>query len=263
MSEFYTDTAMALRVDYTANHRGGRMKSVHYHDAYEVYLLEKGERNYLIDGALITLGEREVALIRPFELHSTDGSAYSRYVFYFKEEYLDRYFSAEGKAALLTLFDQKKLTLDEERYTRIVSLLTELNGDKENFLLLAEILRLLLSCRALPSRHEAREESLIARITAYLGESYLSLTGLDELAARFFITKSYLCRLFKQQTGLSVIGYVNAQKLQRATEELRFTRKSIKAIAADCGFHSSVYFCRIFQEKLGLSPGDYRKKHQI
>jgi AraC-like DNA-binding protein len=263
MAERYTDTRMDLRIDYTANHPGGKMDGVHYHDAYEIYLLEQGERNYLIDGTLVSLSEHEVALIKPFELHSTDGSAYSRYVLYFKEEYLDRYFSAEGKAALLSLFTQKKLTLTEGDYARVTALLTELNGRREDFLLLAEILRLLLASRELPSRESEEGGTLTARVTKYLGEHYLDFQGLDELAARFFVTKSHLCRLFKRETGLSIVTYVHAQKLSRATDELRFTRKPIRRIAADCGFGSSVYFCKLFRSTLGTSPGDYRKKHQI
>ena len=262
MPTLYTDTRMTLRIDYAANHPGGRMDTVHYHDAYEIYVLEKGERNYLIDGTLIGLTAHEIALIRPYELHSTDGSAYSRYVLYFKEEYLDRYFSPEGKAVLLSLFDEKKLSPDGASYARLVALLLELNGRHEDFLLLGEILRLLLSCRGEAKSTEG-EGALITRVTAYLGQNYLTFTGLDELSAHFFVTKSHLCRLFKRETGLSVITYVNAQRLQRATEELRFTRKSIKRIAADCGFHSSVYFCKLFHESFGLSPGEYRKKQQI
>ena len=263
MAELYTDTLMELRVDYTAHHPGGRMDSIHYHDAYEIYILEEGERNYLIDGTLVCLTGREVALIKPFELHSTDGSPYSRYVLYFKEAYLDRYFSVEGKAAILSVFAQKKLTLTEEDFQRVAALLPELNAARDDFLLLAEIMRILRASVAVPSRCAGGERGLVGRITEYLGQSYLTFSGLDELAARFFITKSYLCRLFKKEVGLSVVTYVNAQKLQHAAEELRFTRKSVKRIAADCGFCSSVYFCKLFRETFGSSPGGYRKKHQI
>ena len=263
MAETYTDTLMDLRIDYAANHPGGRMDAVHYHDAYEIYILERGERNYLIDGTLVSLAAGEIALIRPFEMHSTDGSAYSRYVLYFKEAYLDRYFSAEGKGILLSLFETKKLSTDPERYARLTSLLLELNSHREDFLLLGEILRLLLSCRTLPARQEEEGGSLGQRITAYLSEHSLAFEGLDKLAARFFITKPHLCRTFKRETGLSVMTYVNTQKLQHAADELRFTRKSMKRIAADCGFHSSVYFCKLFKERLGLSPGEYRRRHQL
>ena len=262
MTEQYTDTLMELRIDYAANHPGGKMDSLHYHDAYEIYILEKGERNYLIDGTLACLTGRDVALIKPFELHTTDGSAYSRFVLYFKEEYLDRYMTAAGKAALLAVFSQKKLTLSEEAYQRVTALLLELNAAHDDFLLLAEIMRILREAgKASPQKMQAA--SLITQIFEYLGQHYVDFGGLDGLAARFFITKPYLCRLFKKETGLSVVTYVNAQRLQRATEELRFTRKSVKRIAAECGFHSSGYFSRIFHEQLGLSPLEYRRKHQI
>ena len=263
MAGLYTDTRMDLRIDYAADHPGGKMDSVHYHDAYEIYILEKGERNYLIDGTLFGLGEREVALIKPFELHSTDGSVYSRYVLYFKEEYLDRYFTTEGKERLLSVFSRKRLTLSDEAYARTIELLMELNSRHDDFSVLSEILRTLQSCRDLPPRRRDGEGSLVSKIIEHLGQSYLTFQGLDELAARFFITKSYLCRLFKRETGLSVVSYVNAQKLQRATEELCFSRKSIKRIAADCGFCSSVYFCKLFRESFGTSPGAYRRAHQI
>lgn len=263
MTEQYTDTLMELRIDYAANHPGGKMDSLHYHDAYEIYILEKGERNYLIDGTLVCLTGRDVALIKPFELHTTDGSAYSRYVLYFKEEYLDRYMTAAGKAAVLSVFSQKKLTLSEEAYRRIVPLLLELNAAHDDFLLLAEIMRILRASAGASAPQEGQAASLIARITEYLGQHYIDFGGLDELAARFFITKPYLCRLFKKEMGLSVVTYVNAQRLQRATEELRFKRKSIKRIAAECGFHSSGYFSRIFREQLGISPLEYRRRHQI
>ena len=61
----------------------------------------------------------------------------------------------------------------------------------------------------------------------------------------------------------SVVLCVNAQRLQRATEELRFTGKSVKRIAAECGFHSSGCFSRIFHEQLGIAPLEYRRRHQI
>lgn len=263
MTELYTDTRMELRIDYAANHPGGKMDTLHYHDAYEIYILEKGERNYLIDGTLVYLSEREVAFIKPFELHSTDGSAYSRYVLYFKEAYLDRYFTPKGKEALLSAFTSKRRTLTEEDYQRVVGLLLELNTAHDDFLLLAEIMHILGASRTAPAQYEDKGASLIGQITEYLGQSYLTFCGLDALAARFFITKSYLCRLFKKEIGLSVVTYVNAQKLQHAAEQLRFTRKSVKRIAADCGFCSSVYFCKLFRETFSVSPGEYRKKHQI
>ena len=96
MDALYQELDSSIRIDYVSNSRGGRMASMHCHDAYEIYVLEKGERTYIIDDAFIELSERDVALIKPFELHTTDGGVYSRYLLYFKDEYLDRFFFKRG-----------------------------------------------------------------------------------------------------------------------------------------------------------------------
>ena len=105
MDVLYQELQNEIQIDYVSNSRGGRMASVHYHDAYEVYILEKGERTYLIDDTFIELTDMDIALIKPYELHSTDGGIYSRYLLYFKEEYLDKYFTPEAKEKLLAAID--------------------------------------------------------------------------------------------------------------------------------------------------------------
>ena len=145
----------------------------------------------------------------------------------------------------------------------MIALLLELNAARDDFLLLAEIMRILRKAGKASPPREMQTVSLITQIIEYLGQHRVDFCGLDELAARFFITKPYLCRLFKKETGLSVVTYMDAQRLQRATEELRFTEKSVKRPTAECGFHSSGCFSRIFHEQLGIAPLEYRRKHQI
>ena len=102
MEALYQSLKNDVKIDYVSNSLGGRMASVHYHDAYEIYILEKGERTYIIDDAFIELSSGDIAIIKPYELHSTDGGIYSRYLLYFKDEYLDRYFTGEAKEKLLS-----------------------------------------------------------------------------------------------------------------------------------------------------------------
>ena len=123
MDIIFEDIEKEIQIDYTANMRGGLMSTVHNHSAYEIYILEKGERTYIIDDTFVELSDGDVALIRPFELHNTDGGAYSRYLLYFKEAYLDRYFTEEAKSRLLSLFQYKKLTLPPEAHKILKNLL--------------------------------------------------------------------------------------------------------------------------------------------
>ncbi len=263
MEPIYQELKNTVQIDYIANSRG-TPPSVHYHDAYEIYLLEKGQRTYIIDGTFIELEPYDVALIKPYELHSTDGGLYNRYLLYFKEEYLGRFFTEEAKKKLLTFFNKKKLTLEKDTYEQAKELLLMLRADTDNFIIFCQIIKLFLDCcDGEESIKVSAKKRLISRIVEYLSENFTGIKNLDELAGQFYITKHYLCRLFKKETGVSVVTYINTHKMQLACEKLHFTKKSVEEVAIECGFNSSMYFCKIFKKNMGVTPGEYRKLKQI
>lgn len=263
MEALYQSLKNDVKIDYVSNSLGGRMASVHYHDAYEIYILEKGERTYIIDDAFIELSSGDIAIIKPYELHSTDGGIYSRYLLYFKDEYLDRYFTGEAKEKLLSFTKRKKLSMDSKTYDRLKELLMVLKNDIGNFMVFCEIINLFISCCDGEENIEVSARNrLISRIVEHLANNYLEIKNLDELAEKFYITKHYLCRLFKKETGVSVVTYINTLKMQLACEKLQYTRNNVEQIATECGFNSSMYFCKTFKKSMGMSPGEYRKLKQ-
>ena len=263
MDAMYQELKNSLQIEYISNSHGGRMASVHCHDAYEIYILEKGERTYIIDDTFIELSKYDIALIKPYEIHSTDGGIYSRYLLYFKDEYLDRFFTGAAKEKALLFFSRKKLSLSKDDFEKLKELLMELKNDNDNFLVFCEIMKIFNdNSDGGDSSEISARNKLISRIVEYLANHYLEINNLDSLAEKFFITKHYLCRLVKKETGVSVVTYINTHKLQLACEKLQFTRESIAQIATGCGFNSSMYFCKIFKKNMGMSPGEYRKLKQ-
>ena len=83
-------------------------------------------------------------------------------------------------------------------------------------------------------------------------------TLLDEIASRFFISKYYLSRLFKQVTRTTIFDYIANCKLNKAIRCLQHTDKTVNEIALECGFNSTAYFCKIFRSAMGVTPGRYR-----
>ena len=81
---------------------------------------------------------------------------------------------------------------------------------------------------------------------------------LEEVAARVFISKTYLSELFTSYTGMSFTTYVTRQRMQRAKKLLLSTRMSIHDVGQACGFYSSAYFSTVFTRQFGLSPSRYR-----
>ena len=52
-------------------------------------------------------------------------------------------------------------------------------------------------------------------------------------------------------------------RLQRAKYKLLKTDLSIKAIAQDCGFTSTEYFCGVFRKEMGKTPSEFRSSAHI
>jgi len=81
---------------------------------------------------------------------------------------------------------------------------------------------------------------------------------MEHMAAEYNIGYSYFRKMFKSYTGVSPHKYHLELKLIRAKELLLATDKSIKEISYDLGFQSIHYFSRLFKNKVGKSPSEFR-----
>lgn len=100
----------------------------------------------------------------------------------------------------------------------------------------------------------------VQQIKEYLDEHFSSKITLDELAERFYLNKFYLARVFKEQFGVSVNGYLTQIRITHAKRQLRFTDASIEKIGQECGLSDANYFSRVFKKVEGTTPGEYRKQ---
>ena len=69
----------------------------------------------------------------------------------------------------------------------------------------------------------------------------------------------YFGRVFKRETGLRPMEWLNQRRLQMACQHLAETSKNVTQIAEACGFASPFYFSRVFRRHFGQSPLKYRK----
>lgn len=101
----------------------------------------------------------------------------------------------------------------------------------------------------------------ITNIKEYIDSHFTESISLESLSTRFFINRSYLARVFKEQYGVTITAYVNQQRVTKAKELLRFTDATVEAIAVDCGFEPN-YFARVFKKLEGMPPSEYRARWQ-
>ncbi|MBE7464940.1 MAG: helix-turn-helix transcriptional regulator [Planctomycetes bacterium] len=74
------------------------------------------------------------------------------------------------------------------------------------------------------------------------------------LAARVGLSHNHLTRLFREQTGETVVSYIRARRLERARHLLLHTSQPIKAIAAEVGLPDLHQFNKVVRAALGASP---------
>lgn len=83
--------------------------------------------------------------------------------------------------------------------------------------------------------------------------------SLQSLAELLGIKKSNLATQYKQLTGMTLLEWVNMQRLKKAEELLLFSNKSHQEIIKECGFSDSKYFYRYFMEQFNMTPSAWKE----
>lgn len=96
-------------------------------------------------------------------------------------------------------------------------------------------------------------------VLLYIHSHYAEKIQLAELAKNTHMSPQALCRLFKRETGTTIIEYLNTYRIYNAAMLLRSTDKSINEIAEKCGFDTPSYFIKVFKRLRGITPATYRE----
>ena len=84
----------------------------------------------------------------------------------------------------------------------------------------------------------------------------------EQLGQEFGYHPVYLAALYKEQTGETLHHAITAERIRLAGDWLTRTDHSIEQIAYDTGFSSRSYFCTVFKEFTGITPGRYRARRK-
>lgn len=93
-------------------------------------------------------------------------------------------------------------------------------------------------------------------ILSHIGEQITT----DMLSKELGMNRTYVCKLFTDETGFTINQYVTNIKMEEARRLLDITPKSIAEIAEYLGFSSQSYFQKVFKSQYGITPGEYRNK---
>lgn len=103
------------------------------------------------------------------------------------------------------------------------------------------------------------EKNPILRSLRYIDASYTEDIRIPVLAAMENLSNSRYSVIFKRHTGMSPCAYIIDLRMKHACELLRTTDMSVKQIGILVGYDDPLFFSKLFKNKIGISPTEYRK----
>jgi YesN/AraC family two-component response regulator len=111
-------------------------------------------------------------------------------------------------------------------------------------------------------RNEQNKE-LIQSITTYIKDNLNKDLSIDSLATAFYISSSYLRKIFKEEIGITIKDYVDNERINKAKHLLQDTNNKISTIGENVGYTTVQTFVRAFKLQTGKTPGEYRTENVI
>ncbi len=181
--------------------------------------------------------------------------------------------SYEWAETVCSLFDHPArlpgcFNLEIER--AILQCLNELDGRRHGFA--TRIYSLLMSFLVLLDR-ESREtvsasvvdvgsrEYIVNAAREVIHKSVFSRIHLADIAAQLNFSEEHLSRVFREETGESVMGYLRQRRIEVAKKELIQSNDLVKQISRRLAFRDASHFAKVFRRVTGTSPQEFRASH--
>lgn len=263
-----TVTRRKLEADYAMPSM--EMATDHYNIGYTI----SGDRRTIIPSGTFDYHSGEVAMLSPYVYHrtiSTSGKPYDSVLIKFSPEFAASFIENVGQQVFDELYEKRVFHFSEETSEKIKEMFLDMVEEYgkqrpyKEFILQGMLNRLLTKVwEEGYSRQEEPGRTLLTPpvmdAVLYIEQFYSSNPSLERTAREVNLSPSYFSRLFHEQLGKTYSEYLNNVKLRHAAVLLMSTNRTIMEIAEETGYCHGNYMINQFKEKMGITPGELRKK---
>jgi AraC-like DNA-binding protein len=241
----------------------------HHHRELEFNLVIGGTGTYLLEDRIYELGRHALIWLFPDQEHLLlqHSANFQMWIGVFKPEMLQRLCSSDSTRSLLKANPSGHLCrwLTPTQAARLETVCAEVVANRSEIPLfnagvayaVLSAWQMYQSATDIPSDHDAHPS--VEKASRLIRDDPSSV-NLAVVAKKAGLSSGRLSRLFKQQTGVSLVEFRNRQRLQRFFS-LYGTgqRMTMLTAALEAGFGSYAQFHRVFKELTGRSPASHRK----
>lgn len=263
---------------------GNQFLPMHWHEHFELILIEQGEAMYQIGGQHIHASEGDLLFVNSGELHAVHTKqpehAFKIFAIVFNPSLLGLRSSDPHAVELIAPYTTgqqliaNQIDRGDSHYpmfiTAIRSLIEEFQGKQRGYelsvraycqLIFSWLIRYYSVKQRSGSelleyeRHAAAYKSLLLHIE----EHYMERITVEQAAAFVHLSSYHFCRMFKRMTGQTLVQFVNRYRINQADYLLKHTSLSITEIADQVGCGSINRFSKLFRQLKGCSPSSVRR----
>lgn len=236
------------------------------HDFWELFFVLGGAGEFVLDGESLACAEDDVIVVPPgmrHQIRDRSGAPLALYGLCLADAWvrLDPAAPVAGK-----------LELPRDLLPGLRSGLRRLLFEQSTarpgarYLLVGRALALLglMTRGQLAAQARAAAEGGLMRVMrdylAELHERFFEASDIDSEAARLRMSRRRFTQLFRELAGCSWLEQVTALRVGHAQHLLSSTRRSVTAIAFECGFEELSSFYRAFKKTTGMAPLEWRER---
>ncbi len=245
----------------------------HYHDFYEIVIVEHGTGSHIFNGQPYTLSGGSVCFVRDRDHHQyehTDNLCLTNVLYRSPEGFaflngINKLLPQEQEGHYASHWRVGQGVLQQVRLLVDRLAAAELAGDDGHqasreiiFMQLLVLLR-----QACQQEGAGDNDSRLNLLITWLEDNFAEEVCWEYLTDQFSLSLRTLHRQLKQRTGLTPQRYLNRLRLGKAHHLLRHSEESVTDIAFQCGFGDSNHFSTLFKREFSYSPRDIRQGRDL
>lgn len=249
--------------------------SAHWHTEFEIIRILRGELKIRLNNREYLAKEGDVVFVNPETVHGASPSdcVYECVIFhveflnattyscrFFVESILNREFvindfnrneDNQFIEAVNAVFEAMKHKSSGYKFTVIGALYTMFGIVVDN--------HLYSTVTGDPEISDSKNIPKLKKVLSFLRDNYEQQLSLYDMAEAAEMSPKYFCYFFKEKTGKTPVDYLNGYRIEKASQKLLSSDKSVTEIAFSCGFNDLSYFIKTFKAYKGISPAKFRK----
>ena len=238
----YFDETDGIFLEQMVRYEKFDMRIKHFHSQYEIFYIVEGERVFFFNNRGYIARAGDLILVNSNLIHMTKSVAgsnegHNRIILYISREKMEAYDALYPSLHLIQFMDDYYgvYHLDQEQKSLLLNLFHNirhaLSLRNRNYKIgidldilswlykLMEYVR--LQHQETPLESDSPKYKVAYTIADYLSEHCERTISLEELSKQFFLSKSYLCRIFKEVTGYTINEYTNIHRIRKAKRYLK------------------------------------------